>query len=174
MIQLHFIDISQSIKDRFFGYFSSASAIDSRKCAIDGLVQKNYEQADFLLDTTQSFIRDRATGQYADDKDHGFAMMAAIAASFADIIEKRDTATLRRVINVIENRGVPDGSRGGIGSEDRYMLEKFAELHAANRSLPTKKALRDACGLKAREDEKLAAKRMKKLGLWGLPTEPEI
>ncbi len=174
LIQLHFMDISEKIRNRFLKYFSTPAAQASRKGAIDGLVAKNYAQADHLLSLAQSFIRDRDSGEYSTDTDSGMAAMAAIALGFADIINNRDVSSLQRMIKIIENKGVPDGVRGGVGAEERYMLEKFTELHLTSRSLPTKKALRDACGLGAREDEKLATKRMKKFGLWGLPTEPEI
>ena len=54
------------------------------------------------------------------------------------------------------------------------MLREFVTLYIETRSLPTKKALRQACGLGDLENEKTAAKMMKTLGLWGLPTEREV
>lgn len=174
LFQIHEINLPQKIKERFLQYYCDQSAIMARDVAFKGLTEKNRAEVLLLVSITQSFIDSRNNSEFADNLEDGLHALAPIGFKFAEIIEKRDVAALRRIINIIESKGASEGSRGGIGSEDGCMLEKFCDLHLATRSLPTKKALRDACGLGAREDEKLATKRMKKLGLWGLPTEPEI
>ncbi len=173
LIHLGTIDLPYSIKTRFFDYFTKPECNHSREVAKWGIVESNYSNEAHLVESALKFSHDRKSGKI-QSQDAFFRSTASLALEITEIIEKRDVAALRRIISIIENKGIPEGSRGGVGSEDGYMLEKFCDLHLATRSLPTKKALRDACGLGAREDEKMASKRMDKLGLKGLPTEPEI
>ena len=100
--------------------------------------------------------------------------MLRFCIGFAEIVRKRDVSALRRMVKIFENGGLPQGERGGLDSEDGCMLEKFVELHMASRSLPTKKALREACKIGGLNPEEVAAARMKKLGLSGLPEKTEI
>jgi hypothetical protein len=174
LIHLHDIDLPLEIRKRFFKNFTNQAARKARDVAIDGLIYTNYEREFLLLHSARDFFRERAAGKFKGDHMAALGEMTTFAIPFAEIIESRDTGALRRMIAIIESKRIPDGSRGGVGSEEGYMLEKFCELHLATRSLPTKKALREACGLGDLSDEKLASKRIKKLGLWGLPTEPEI
>ncbi len=174
LIQIHEIDLPENIKNRFLQFYCAPDAIKARDVAFSGLTHSNHKRESEMIDCAQDFLAQRDHGKFKDDLNEGLFALAPIALQFAEIIEKRDVPALRRIIAIIESRGIPEGSRSGAGSEDRYMLEKFCELHLATRSLPTKKALRKACGLSDRVDEKLATKRMKKLGLWGLPTEPEL
>jgi hypothetical protein len=174
LIQLGCMDLSYPIKTRFLKFYSDPSKIKHRGISINGLVSTNYEAELNILREAALFQHKRTTGKYRDNLDVAHMDMTSFAVEFAEIVQRRDVPALRRMINIIEAGGVPSGERGGVGSADRYMLEMFCKLHLATRSLPTKKQLRNACGLGKLEDEKLAAKRMKKLGLWGLPTEPEI
>jgi hypothetical protein len=174
LIQIHEIDLPEKIKNRFLKFYCAPDAIKARDVAFSGLTFANHEKESVMIDCAQDFLARRDHGKFKDDQNEGLFALAPIALQFAEIIEKRDVPALRRIIAIIESKGAPDGSRGGIGSEDGYMLEKFADLYLATRSLPTKKALRDACGLGKRADEKMASKRIDKLGLKGLPTEPEI
>lgn len=174
VIQIHVIDLPEKIKARFLKHYCEPKAIHARDVAFSGLKQTNARRSCEMIDCVNDFLRSRDQNDFADDSEDGLYALAPIALQFAEIVEKRDVTALRHIIALIESKGTIEGARGGIGSEDGYMLEKFCDLHLATRSLPTKKALRDACGLGERIDEKTAAKRMKKLGLWGLPTEPEI
>jgi hypothetical protein len=174
LIQLHAMKISEKIKTRFIKDFTKSAAIKHRSVAMRGLIQANYDRVFDLLINAVDLDKGRECGAFTDDKESGFSAMAVVSIGFSEIIAKRDTASLRRMITIIENKGIPDGTRGGVGSEEGYMLEKFCDLHFATRSLPTKKALREACKIQGNNPDKLAEKMMKKLGLWGLPTEPEI
>ncbi|MCX6880759.1 MAG: hypothetical protein NTW21_44185 [Verrucomicrobia bacterium] len=174
LIHLGCMALPYAIKTRFLSHYSAPKAIKARDIAIDGLVAVNHERELHILEQAGAFHHNLTTGKYRDDDDRMNMDMLLFAVGFAEVVYKRDAAALRRMINIIEAGRMPPGERGGVGSADGYMLEKFCELHLATRSLPTKKRLRNECGLGGLENEKIAAKRMKKLGLWGLPTEPEI
>ena len=174
LIQLGCMRLPYAFKTRFLAHYSAPAAVKARDVAIDGLVSVNHEAELHIIREAAEFQHNRTEGKYRDKPEQAHLDMTSFAVGFAEIVQKKDVPALRRMINVIEARGIPDGERGGIGSADGYMLEKFCELHLATRSLPTKIQLRNACGLGSLEDENQATKRMKKLGLWGLPTEPEM
>lgn len=168
------VELPDRIKNRFLDHFLDPEAEDARAVALGGLVAANHDREMGIIESARQFDRRRLAGEYAGRLEDAAGDMILFAPCFAEIVANRDVSSLRRMINILEAGGLPAGERGGIGSADGYMLEKFAELHVASRSLPTKKALRDACGLGKNEDEKISSKRMNKLGLRGLPTEPEI
>jgi hypothetical protein len=174
LIHLGWMDLPHAIKTRFFSEYTKPAAIKTRGVAIDGLIASNYDNEMDLVTSAAQFHRDRHAGRYKDRLEDAHCDAVLIAARMGEIVAGRDVAALRRMIAILESRGLPQGDRGGISSEDGYMFRKFCELHIQTRSLPTKKQLREACGLGDRSWEKLASKRMRKLGLWGLPTEPEI
>jgi len=173
VIQLGCMDLPRAIKTRFLAHYTTRAADKARSVAIDGLVSVNHEAELHIIREAAQFQQNRAEGKYLDKPDQAHMDMTLFAIGFAEIVQRRDAAALRRMISIIEAGKMPDGERGGIGSADGDMLEKFCELHLESRSLPTKKQLRQACGFGDESWEKLASKRMRKLGLWGLPTEPE-
>ena len=174
LIHLGAMRLPYSIKTRFLSCYSAPAAVKARDVAIDGLVSVNHEAELHIIREAAEFQHNRLAGKYRDKPDQAHSDMTLFAIGFAEIVQRRDAAALRRLISIIEAGKMPDGERGGIGSADGEMLEKFCKLHLASRSLPTKKQLRNECGLGSLEDEKMATKRMRKLGLWGLPTEPEM
>ena len=173
MIHIFDFNLSHEIKTRFLDCFSAAGKARARDVALEGVVNVNHQGELLLLQEARQYHRERGAGKIKNADDF-MESAAGFAVKFAEIADTKNVPALRRMIAIMESSGIPDGSRGGIGSEERFMLEKFCDLHISTRSLPTKSALRKACRLNGLEDKKLADNRMKKLGLWGLPTEPEI
>ncbi len=172
MIHLDGINLPDAIKDRFWSHYTAPGKDSARDVAIYGLTAANSASERRILDGAETFKSLLEEGHYAKRPEQMNDDMLLFALGFADIVRKRDTAALRRMVKIID--GNEDNQRGGYGSELGEMFREFVNLHVETRSLPTKKALRHACGLGDRESEKIAAKMMKTLGLWGLPTEREV
>lgn len=177
-IHLPHMDLPPRIKKRFWNHFSCAKAEIARAVAAMGTKAANHcSEMSLALDAI-GFHQDIKSGRIKNELKNGKNPGLAIAAKFSEmafsVAKSGDAAPLRRLITILESNMLPIGDRGGISSEDGFMLQQFTELHTATRSLPTKAELRKACGLNKLDDKKLADKRMKKLGLAGLPTELEI
>lgn len=173
-IQLQVIELPLAMKKQFWQHYAKPDAEDARTRAYLGLAHRNHLEEFKLVQDAISYQRRTGEGFYREDQKRFLEGGWQIGYKFSELIAVGDAPALRRIANIIEAGGIPEGRRGGIASEDGYMLENFVKLHLASRCLPTKKQLRAACGLNAIEDKKLADKRMRKLGLWGLPTELEI
>jgi hypothetical protein len=174
LIHLQHMDLPDAIKDRFYSNYSKPSAVKARDVALWGLVGSNYSNEMTIIHAAEDFNQRRAEGFYKDHPDLFEMNLLGFAIGFADILRDGNTSALRRMVKILESGGLPQSERGGLDSEDGYMLEKFVELHMASRSLPTKKALREACKIGGLNPEEVAAARMKKLGLSGLPGKTEI
>ena len=178
VIQLPHIDLTEKIKRKFWDHFATEKADRVRNAALYGTKEANHEGEFLSVRLALNFHNTRIEGGYRDRLEDFKNDSVGLALTFSEMIASRNVPALRRIITIIEEKGMPDGKRSGCGSgcgsELGYMLEKFAELHATTRSLPTKAQLRKACGLNRTEDKKPADKMMNKLGLKGLPTEPQI
>jgi len=174
LIHLQHMDLPDAIKDRFYLNYSKPSAVKARDVALWGLVGSNYGNELSILHSVDDFNERRMAGWYKGRPALFDMDMLRFAIGFAEIVRKRDVSALRRMVKILENGGLPQGERGGLDSEDGCMLEKFVELHLQSRSLPTKKVLREACKIGGLNPEEVAAARMKKLGLSGLPEKTEI
>ncbi|MFZ9937167.1 MAG: hypothetical protein ACO3JG_08905 [Luteolibacter sp.] len=174
LIHLQHMELPTSIKDRFYAHYCKPSAVKARDVARWGLVASNYNNELSILYAVDDFNQRRIAGCYKDRPGLFDMDMLRFCIGFAEIVRKRDVSALRRMVKILENGGLPQGERGGLDSEDGCMLEKFVELHLQSRSLPTKKALREACKIGGLNPEEVAAARMKKLGLSGLPEKTEI
>ena len=174
------IDLPEEIKDRFFANFIDPEAMRNRQIAHRGLTAANYSKEAQLVDAVLSYGDQKKRifeGKRDAIHDPELLMINArfICEDFCDLIEEGNIPALRRIINIVENGiRVPSSQRGGLGSVAGQMLLQFSSLHIYSRSMPTKKQLREACGLGDRVDEKVAAKMMKELGLSGLPTAREV
>jgi hypothetical protein len=174
------IDLPEEIKDRFFANFTEPEAIRNRRVAHRGLTAANYSKEAELVDAVLSY-GDQKKGIFEGKRDaiHDPELLMinahSICEDFCELIEEGNIPALRRIINIVENgMRVPISQRGGHSSVAGQMLLQFSSLHIYSRSLPTKKQLREACGLGDRADEKVATKMMKDLGLFGLPTAREV
>lgn len=172
LIHLKHMDLPEEIKNRFWTHYTTAAAVKARDVATYGLTATNSSRERYILDAAVTLHEQLAEGFYANrPESFMYNDMLVFAMAFAEIVHNRDAAALRRMVKILEDGGLASNERGGVGSADGDMFEKFVVLHIETRSLPTKMALRNACGLGDRADYKVASKRMKKLGLWGLPTE---
>ena len=169
LIHLQHMGLPDAIKERFYSNYCKPSAVKARDVALWGLVGSNYSNEMRIIQAAEDFNQRRAEGFYKDHPDLFEMNLLGFAIGFADILRDSNTSALRRMVKILESGGLPQSERGGLDSEDGYMLEKFVELHLESRSLPTKKALRDACKIGGLNPEEVAAARMKKLGLSGLP-----
>lgn len=174
LIHLQHMDLPAAIKDRFYAHYSKPSAVKVRDVALWGLVASNYGNELSILHSVDDFNERRTAGWYKDRPGLFDMDMLRFAIGFAEIVRKRDVSAFRRMEKILKSGGLPQGERGGLDSEDGFMFKNFVELHLASRSLPTKKALREACRIGGLNPEEVAAARMKKLGLSGLPEKTEI
>jgi hypothetical protein len=158
-------------KERFLKSFYDLEAEKKRHVAFYGLVENRYENELAMICQARRFHESFTAGT-CDESDVARAM-SGFAIAFAELVAKRDAPAFSRMLKIIEGKNqLPESERGGIGTENRYMLEKFCDLYMTTGELPTKMALRVACGLndKKKANRKAADKRMKELGLAGLPT----
>jgi hypothetical protein len=180
LVALPAMDLPEEIKTRFFESFTKPEAIRNRKVAHLGLTTANHETeaqlVDYVMrneDIKQEVFSGRRNALY--DPENVLMNYESIGEKFSELIVQGNIPALRRIIAIIENGQVaPNSQRGGLGSVAGQMLLQFSSLHIYSRSLPTKKQLREACGLGDRADEKVATKMMKDLGLFGLPTAREV
>ncbi len=173
LICLQHMDLPAALKDRFYAHYSKESAIKARDVALWGLVASNYGNELSILHSVDGFNERRMAGWYKDRPGLFEMDMLRFAIGFAEIVRKRDASAFRRMEKILKTGGLPQGERGGLESEDGFMFKKFVELHIESRSLPTKKTLREACEIGGLNPEEVAAARMKKLGLSGLPEKAE-
>lgn len=156
-------------KARFLESFTDLEAEKKRHVAFYGLVENRYGNELDMICHARRFHESFTAGT-CDERDVARAM-SGFAIAFAELVAKRDVPAFSRMLKIIEGKNqLPESQRGGKGTESRYMLEKFCDLWMATGELPTKKALRVACGLNDTADKKPADKRMQELGLAGLPT----
>jgi hypothetical protein len=175
-IQLPWMTESESIRQKFWKAYSTPKAEEARNVAIFGTVWNNHDDELLLLQRATSFRRSIAAGAYAEKPSKSLLESAgAIGLRFAELAAAGDPAPFLRMAKILKEGGMPAAAkpRGGIRSEDGRMFAAFCRLYVKARKLPSKRDLRRACGLADRVNEKLATKRMTKLGLSGLPTLPE-
>jgi hypothetical protein len=166
---------SKDQRNKFWSIYDDAEAGRMRLVATYGLAATNYApDRDFLNlaamahDNRQEAISP-ATGTEKKQKA-SWSEMALLGLQFAEMIAKRDHNRLLRLSQIVKAGGTPikqdkDKLRGGPKSPAGKMFRQFVLLHIKSRELPTKKELREACGM----DVKTANKVMKSLGLLGLP-----
>ena len=168
---LPWMDVDSEIKQRFFDQFSDAEATEERRAAMCGVNVKNHEREVDLVKQSLEFHRAYIAGEAISSHTTWLAL------EFSKLIVAKDVKAIRRIITIMKiknERYELLSERGGDGSAKGEMIRKFCWLIRKKRSLPTKKQLRLACHLSDLTQEKFAAKTMKCLGLFGLPTEREI
>lgn len=182
-VVLPHLDAPIEAKQAFFAAFRQPGAHTNRKRALFGLALINHEdELKLLRDAVRTWrtFEKPLTGSpglgpgrvFNEWSENYRQQTATIGHRFAKIIGERDHKKLSSLAAIVKAGGIEttEKSRGGPLSMDGKMLRAFIDLHLADRGLPTKKALRTACGLTDSNKDKLAAnKSMRSLGLSGLP-----
>jgi hypothetical protein len=178
LTHLPLMNVPSNMANRFIKEYGRPEKEHARSVAAFGLVETSHGEQWMLWDRARHFADAAgitcAWGDHKPSEKFINTLARIVALGFSEIVANKDVPALRRMISIIESQDMPKGIRGGPCSEEYDMLLNFSKLHLRDKSLPTKKQLREACGLNDLASKKLAEKRMKKLGLWGLPTEPEI
>jgi len=172
MIVLFDINLPQDQKNRFWEDYQQPEAEKNRKKALKGLAWVNYEAERDLLNHTlwEHEQREKAIAEKNEEACKlAWDGMALTGIKFADLVHALDYKAFERMAKILKEGKTPvsDAPKGGEHSDAGQMLRHFIRLHLETRGLPTKKELREACGLT--DDPKRASSLMKELGLSGLP-----
>jgi len=175
------LGISKLDADKFFEAYRRPGAIKARKVAIQGTTRANHGDAiDILHRASECAERGAKIAAKADSPEESLAYtseaqetdLLCLGARLAEIAGLGDYKTLEQMARILKRCETPPDkkARGGEYAEIGQMFRKFCQLHIELRGLPTKKKLREACGIGSDSDEmERARKMMVKLGLDELP-----
>ena len=166
------LNVPSEIFLRFWKAFDTPKCEKARAVAVIGLKNANHQEAIHIVEEAKEFDERRRLAQ----SEYAQCCAWTFASRLSEAIVNGNVLLMKQILAVMEaekQKASNPNRRGGSCSEDGYMFQQFTKLHAESRSLPSKAQLRRACGLNNLEDKKTADDRMKKLGLWGLPTEAE-
>ena len=94
-----------------------------------------------------------------------------IAERLAALVNAGDHRPFQRMGAIVRNGGARKGEKGGEYTVEGIVFDKFCHFVCEVKKLPTKKELRELCGLaSSKGDEKLFREACNRLGLAGLPT----
>ncbi|MES2658141.1 MAG: hypothetical protein V4689_05960 [Verrucomicrobiota bacterium] len=170
IIQLPWIDLPATIRETFWEEFMSPGKERARKIAVFGLKYCNNEELFQLLLDSIGCEKSRSSGKFKDSPDYALQSFALIGVKFAEMASKKDHRIFQQMADIIKAGGIDGGVKGGEDSFNGQVIRDFCQLVLAERTLPTKKQLRESLGL---SDDKVDTEKLrialKELGLGGLP-----
>lgn len=171
-IQLPWIDLPEDTRKRFWNEFSKPEASEARAVAVHGIRFANNSDALQLLNRGIQFQRDLISGRFKNDEGNGgFQTAAFIGMQFAEMASKKDHRLFCQLADIIKAGGIDGGTKGGEDSFNGQVIREFSQFVSTNRTLPTKKKIRDALGLSnEKPDCERLRESLKELGLKGLPS----
>jgi hypothetical protein len=167
-VQLHFMDLPQAAKDKFWRGITLAGTEKARFAAVHGMkFVNNYDLFTLLTDS----IAVGNESPCGPDADHiRNARLQVIGFRFAEIAAKKDHRIFQRMADIMSHGGIDGGVRGGEDSINGQVMRELCQFVATHRALPTKKHIRESLGLETykTDSEKLRIA-LNELGLSGLP-----
>jgi hypothetical protein len=167
-VQIHFIDLPQAAKDKFWQGITAEGTEKARFTAVHGMkFVNNYDLFTLLADSI-AVGNEPPCGHDADPSRNG--RLQVIGFRFAEIAAKKDHRIFQRMAEIMSHGGIDGGIRGGEDSINGQVMRELCQFVATHRALPTKKHIRESLGLETykTDSEKLRIA-FKELGLSGLP-----
>lgn len=176
IVQLHRIDLPLEARERFWKSYREPAAEKARNIAINGLCRVNYEKERDLLNAAiwgiEGMEQDRSSEPWASTLGEQVNSFGHIGMQFAELVAAGDHKAIARMAAIVKAGATPatDKPRGGEDGRAGELFREFCQFHRNTRSLPTKKQLRELCGMSDEiADVKSFGKLLKQLGLDGLP-----
>jgi len=156
-VALPHIESDKEFADNFLSDFSENK--DARMKAVYGNARIDRNQDVLLLDLALKESERLKVGG-----GHSVRMLTAIGAIFRDLVGKEDYRSLEKMAEIMKNKGVKRGNRGGLESNRGRLFQSFCVCHLKLGRLPTKREIRDHAGV-SEEGRLDADKDLKRIGL---------
>ena len=162
------LDAPREVISRFRKSYNSPEAREKRFAAIVGIQKHADTELSNLMNDAVAYHRRMREADRDIDMAGVDAM--AIAERLAALVAAGDHRPFQRMAAIVKSGGAREGEKGGKHSVDGMVFDAFCRFVFESQKLPTKKELRERCGLTAGKMEgKLFREACNRLGLAGLP-----
>jgi hypothetical protein len=148
--------------------YEKPEAQKRREAAIVGIQEHADTDLGILIDEAAAYHLH--TNEEKSDMDLAGVMAMRIADHLAALVVAGDPRPFQRLAEIVKNGGPRRGEKGGKYSIDGTVFDRFCRFICEVKKLPTKKELREWCGLTdGKGEEKLFREACNRMGLAGLP-----
>lgn len=163
--------MSDEIFNQFIAKFDTEDALRNRQQAMLGLAAVNIQPELEIRRLSYSYARSRQKKNLSTGEEH---LLMKDAIKLADWLagalagNGKELENLAARNDLARVKGSVEG-RGGKLSPQGQVWAAFCKIYHKSKTLPTKKAIREACNFKLDHDKKHFSEFLVNLGLSGLP-----